>query len=1303
MLRRPTRAVIPPAAPAKREPMFSLADISVLSGKPDTGPTPGSVEQMYMIGESLFGAVAVDMRARGWAVYPQERDERRMPSMVDKRAIKISKYFDKAPSPKETRRWSLAASGSNAAILLGASSGNTFCIDADLSNPDQSRTVQDLAKGILGETSFQRVGTDPKIALFYRTATPRDLPPNKAYVIEDGGDQIEVLSRGKSITAYGQHHKTGKYFTWFGGKPPVIYGPEHCPVVSPEQMQRFIDAVKEALPFKAKAASILSAAFDGAMDSIDGWSVPSIDGDRLADGREPWLTKLVFETVRQNPGRVATLLVDGTWEPNPAGMAAGVEVIMAFCREHMILTDRWSDGTPLRNEVSDRLRRNTALLAAGGYKFLGTGKMANGKAVATRSFVEQAAPAQDPALWHLPARDKRRALDFASATMPDAVIAASRALQPDRSEVSIRVDLEIAQALDMYFDRVYQTEQGLRAQVHVLASPAGSGKTTQTLKYIAADPRTYMFDELPPDERPGPLVFLLPTYNNISELRARAVVIGLDPALEDEDLAEAAAAKGLMSVEDALVEIKRIRATATGSKLRTMVYQGKIAAGCKLAEKVAMLSAAGLGSSGLCHARVPKKPLPGTPKGTPLEYRDEYCPHYRGCPAIEQRKQIAEQHIVFLPHAFMSLSIPEELQRIRGVIADERIFSMFVHTTEFSLDALRRPRREPKLTKAEAELGMTPDDLLGMRDEAAWIATRALESGQCPIAALAAFTDVRPKRTITGLDLAAAAVRVNGGASAATGAIFPGMSDYDLAAICEAPAGKHVREEWRFWSIIRDRIEGLADGKPLPPKNKDIQLRCFAANGVDHQNVRISWITEPNWSAAPVLLLDASADKGIVQAIFPDREVKMHVIEADMNCRVVAVVDKRYSQSSMICNASAEPAVRAACAANLESIRDRLVFLSAVHANGRIVACASRAVRRAINADWVCPGNLDWIHYGAERGLNFAERHVAAVIIGRMELPTWMYDGLACALAGDTDPLVLLDPLGTGLDDKGERLKPTLDVVPIRRRDGADLGLLTARNPAGWLRIVQQQFREEGIMQALCRVRPVYRSDAPTVYLFCQSIPEGLIVDEICSGSDLRPSYQPLLEACRMTSGIIDAVTAADQRDDIGTPKQFREMLHGLPMQLGERFSRVDWTNAEGKRVPCAVPGYISNPVAVVVAALKWADIPHAGAPVLVRQAERVEPAAPRPVDDLMTEAGSIDDRRKRERLGLEQAVERLSAESLYIPSKGKHPAGPGELAQVKLWLSSQALIHGIAEPKAEAPPARTILEDYMESEAIAL
>src|SRR3546814_16357597 len=63
---------------------------------------------------------------------------------------------------------------------------------------------------------------------------------------------------------------------------------------------------------------------------------------------------------------------------------------------------------------------------------------------------------------------------------------------------------------------------------------------------------------------------------------------------------------------------------------------------------------------------------------------EETCAHYVGCPAIVQRAEIARSHVVFMPHAFMSLHVPEALKPARAVIAADRIHTLFLPTTPFS-------------------------------------------------------------------------------------------------------------------------------------------------------------------------------------------------------------------------------------------------------------------------------------------------------------------------------------------------------------------------------------------------------------------------------------------------------------------------------------------------------------------------------------------------------------------------------------------------------------------------------------------
>src|SRR5690606_35529396 len=129
---------------------------------------------------------------------------------------------------------------------------------------------------------------------------------------------------------------------------------------------------------------------------------------------------------------------------------------------------------------------------------------------------------RDPALWHLPPTDQRRPLNYSDATKPNPVKAAQRVLRTERGQIARGAAEELDTALASFFAEVYTGGEEIK-RVHVLKAPTGAGKTTRTMSYIAGDPRTFVGGGLtPPDdaEGVGPILFLLPTYNNIDELRA---------------------------------------------------------------------------------------------------------------------------------------------------------------------------------------------------------------------------------------------------------------------------------------------------------------------------------------------------------------------------------------------------------------------------------------------------------------------------------------------------------------------------------------------------------------------------------------------------------------------------------------------------------------------------------------------------------------------------------------------------------------------------------------------------------------
>lgn len=1248
--------------------------------------TASSTSLIYFQGESLFGAVAVECLKNGWTLIPQERGERRRSAIIDGRSLKWGEYIDKPLTMKEAEHWARQVPSANGAILLGKPSGNTFCLDIDVMDERLVLEIIWLADEVFGRTNFTRIGMAPKIAMFYRVANEADLPANRSYRFKGDDDaMLEIQSRGKLVTAYGYHHKTERYFGWGAEGQPAVDPVESVLLVTPAQIQEFVDRVQMIRPFSSQrgSSSIEYIEGDGSLEvSAEGWTIPRrgagvvdpVTG-LVTDGREEYLRRLCFDLVRLNPERAS------------ASPATAVEVAYG----HAMKTLDRSRAIDLRGMVVDKIKRAVAMLRAGEIKSLPTVReTADGKRSAPRRGVMAAAT--DPELWHLPAADKRKPLEFQGRTAPDPAAAASRALIANRDDIAIDVAGRVLAGLEAFFDGVYDGDvEGLKP-VHVLKAPTGAGKTTRVIRYIAEDPRTYQQMTLPNGEPAGPILFLQPTYNNIDEVRARAAHLKLDPSLSDDELKAQAKDMGLSAEDDIAVAIEEAKAAA-GQNLETMVYKGKIAAGCRIADKVKALMDAGISSSGLCHAKIKRHGVD----------EDEYCPHYETCPAIAQKQRISESHVVFLPHAFLSLSIPSELKNARAIIADERIFPLAVHTTRMRLSTLELARDLPPLTKREREaiiagignedeqrraVEAKKNDLLQDRETAAEIVVHALREGQDPAVALAGWSNGK----LTGADLMASALRVTGGAASRNVVIHPSMSQTAFEDIVTRPSGTEIQLELRFWKIVQERMQSLADKTAKQSREQRIQRIVDTQGETNAEYVRLSWRSDMNWSAAPTLLLDASADQRITAKVFSARGVVLHDIDAPLSLKTVLIVDSSRSTTSLKPDADIKSATAQQQARTVERMRHVETALAARHADGKLLVGMVKAVREA-RGEFAPMPNVDTLHFGAERGLNFAESHRAALGLGRMELPVWMYDGYAAALGyDDTDELVLLDPRGDGCDAEGQPLKPPVGDLVIPMRDGSDVTIEAAMAPAGtWQRVVQQQFREESLRQFAGRLRPVYRTDAPILYLAGKVLPEGIIVDDIVTTQDLIPSYMPLLDAARAIGGVLDPVLAQIARPDLATRGRYSAMMPLLPERLRAGYASVRYTVA-GEVHYAGVPAWLADPVEVMRMLLDWAELDATNIQLVRGPARPYQhPAAERPLDAVELELG--DNRHDAERVALIRAVDWLSerheadrSQLPYVAGRARYAVGVDRDGRsIELGLGAIAML---TRPKPAEPVA---------------
>ena len=336
------------------------------------------------------------------------------------------------------------------------------------------------------------------------------------------------------------------------------------------------------------------------------------------------------------------------------------------------------------------------------------------------------------------------------------------------------------------------------------------------------------------NEREGnfPIVFLMPTYSNIDEVRVRAEVLNLDGSLGDEELKRAAVERGIIAEEDIEARLADLKRDAMDAGLHSMVYRGKIAAGCQMAEKIQAAMEGGISTSGFCKATV---------KNEYDEPEEILCPHYNNCEAIRQRDIIQQHDLIFTPHPFMHLNIPEPLTHVRAVIADERIHHLFLHTAEFPLYNLALPRKAVRLTKKERDNGVSELDLAQAREMAVEIVTDAFLQNECPAHALynyASGTSLDEENNVTGFKLAQDALRVCSSAIQKDANITPNMSLEEVKELSAQPTGKFVREEARFWKILIERMDSLRDYSLAENAIKKLEadIEVFTRNG-DFQRV----------------------------------------------------------------------------------------------------------------------------------------------------------------------------------------------------------------------------------------------------------------------------------------------------------------------------------------------------------------------------------------------------------------------------------------------------------------------------------
>lgn len=1089
---------------------------------------------------------------QGWSIFPQNRDGGRRPARVAGQSVRPSQYRDKLPSAAEIEFWSWKAGLSNVAVQFCPASGHSFAIDIDVEGEPNTTRIIRLALEILGETPFHRWGRRP--ALIYRR-DPDHLLRSASYRFEDDGrpssDQIEILSDGKALTCFGEHYKTGQYFTW-----PVKHiaeaGPEAAPLVTADQLRQFLHAVDQWRPLARYRTGVAShftseaVAFDGEVITpprrleIGVWEKDGL-GKKLVDGRQEFLFRRAFAYVRLNADTVRS--EDGS----KAVFARYLdEALRSLAR-----TGRWHSDEAIRREADSIFRRTRDNLLADRIRPAIVAVQENGTRIISPTsgmlaidgdLGEAKGWLPEPGSKHRRTSPRKILRKIDADHMPDRDRAEKLRLLDTSARIAVgeRVADEVRDAIETFLTKLWDSADQIAAlleegkalpdalhEVGALVAPTGAGKTSTLIRRFVAM-----------RQQRGPLPFalgvFLPGHANAEEAKTVAIAAGADDAW----------AEAIDAARDITV----------------LQYKGKVAAGCLLGDRMAKLQAANISIDGMCVSQ--------TVDPVTEEKREEVCVHRDVCPVWTQLELARTADLILMPHAYLTAPLPKPVsERIGAIVIDERFWPEIARTAFLPIEALRMARKLPFLLKTDRRNGMSAMDYVINRDRAADLAIKALLAGECPARALGSYLykSSLSKKSINGLELVQAAKTICGRAKFSALAVRPNMSAAEVDALLARPEADYLMIEWRFWSIVEDAILAYRSGKKRD-EGRERRIKLLQAEGQEPQ-IRISWRGKFMLANRPTFLLDASADERILRKLYGSRSVRVHRVDAPLHLRTVVIAES-FSDQSLLPQADANKTSddRERAAIRLSKVRHLISHLCGLYPTERVLMGSTLPVEKAMKAAWGSPPNADFGHFGAFRGLDAYKHHAVALSVGRMELPIDVLDGLAAAFSYD-DETEEADWNADGTGWVGnQRLRAPKGERRLQRRDGAFVTIEDAVFPDGypWHRTIQAQWREEELRQFAGRLRPVYRTGEAPLWIVCATcVPSDIVVDDVLT-LDQVVKGAGLAELARRMGGVLDERGAALHPEVIGGETMISEAIAGMNPRVAQGYATVRiWVDGE--------------------------------------------------------------------------------------------------------------------------------------------
>ena len=489
----------------------------------------------------------------------------------------------------------------------------------------------------------------------------------------------------------------------------------------------------------------------------------------------------------------------------------------------------------------------------------------------------------------------------------------------------------------------------------------------------------------------------------------------------------------------------------------------------------------------------------------------ERCPSAGECGYLRQEKEIKalaaapEGVAIFAPHDYAFLPLPGLIEPDLAIF-DERPRDYGVEEAELSFEMLGEPLQFDRPLTAMSVIQTTSEEADAAAANLQFIRPLMValrDAGQNhPDRILGALRDQRIDQThvvgaIAGLTYFQDRETARAMRAATEQYNFAQMSGrpFDLEKRLEAEID---RREGKIARTLKTIFEALLIEIDKPREDAvgieraDVQRRPGSRDrgpgivAVRTKALRIGRV--------PFLHLDGTADHRMAQRIFGKMDVAHHPVErspADRGDRIVQVIGAEFHNAGLRGGRKDRNKITPYHGTWAQTYdAQRADIIKAIEPRPGALIIGNKGAIEALK-----PGEhgAHAAHFGAIRGRNDWEQIDRIMVIGREEPSPAAVERIARAFAAHDDDA--FESLAGKRYPKAQR--------GIRKRDGSGHGVAVNFHPNAWADRVLKQIRDAEIVQAVDRIRPIFK-DQPIEVVLLSPVAVDLTVDQVVAWKDWR-------------------------------------------------------------------------------------------------------------------------------------------------------------------------------------------------------